>query len=281
MNDLRAKSRGVHRQRARRRAGTSRSPPTRRRSSSPRRRAPSARRAARSTAPAPCRRSTARSSRTSCSPPRPRRSPTATSRPTATSPSPPPTTPASTRRCSRRRTRGDLALAIALAFNSIGWKSQNILFNLVDSILGEPLIAGALDGEDPSLVSATITNSTIHAGGNVDVSADGAALLNATVSNAADSTASALFNAKGKAVGLAVAQNKVSSKALATIDGLGRHRRRRPRRARRATTPAIFSNIKIVSSSQTTNDGGTEVLQDEINNFIDGVNSSRATARRT
>ena len=35
--------------------------------------------------------------------------------------------------------------------------------------------------------------------------------LNATVSNAADSAASALFNANGKALGLVVAQNKVSS----------------------------------------------------------------------
>ena len=31
----------------------------------------------------------------------------------------------------------------------------------------------------------------------------------------------------------------------------------------------VYSNIKIVSSSITTNDGGTEVLQDEINNFLD------------
>ena len=36
---------------------------------------------------------------------------------------------------------GDTAVAITLAFNSLGWKSQNILFNLVDAILGSPIIA--------------------------------------------------------------------------------------------------------------------------------------------
>ena len=176
-------------------------------------------------------------------------------------------------------TSGDLALNISLAFNSLGWKSQNILFNLADAILGSPMIAGALDGEDPSLVSATITSSTIDAGGDVTVSADGAALLNATVSNAADSAASALFNATGKAIGIAVAQNKVSTKSLATITG-GSATAGGDLAVTARDEAGIFSNVKIVSSSQTTNDGGTKVLQDEINNFLDGVDfiSSDAAA---
>ncbi|HZI44062.1 MAG TPA: hypothetical protein VFD53_02515, partial [Ilumatobacter sp.] len=166
---------------------------------------------------------------------------------------------------------GDLAFSISLAFNSLGWDSQNFLFNLIDTILGDPLIAdAALHGEDPALVSATITGSTVDAGGAINVTAVGATLLNATVSNAADSTASALFNATGKALGFVVAQNKVSSQAVATIDDssvsaggeLTIH----------ATDEAgIWSNIKIVSSSQTTNNGGLPVLQDEINNFLDGA----------
>ena len=48
---------------------------------------------------------------------------------------------------------------VTLAFNSIGWKSQNILFNLIDTILGDPLIANAFgnaaarrdDRADPQL----------------------------------------------------------------------------------------------------------------------------------
>ena len=120
---------------------------------------------------------------------------------------------------------GDTAVSISLAFNSLGWKSQNILFNLVDAVLGSPIVSGALDGEDPVARLGDDQELDDHAGGNLTVTADGAALLNATVSNAADSAAAALFNATGKAIGLAVAQNKVSSEALASIDGL---RRRRP-----------------------------------------------------
>ena len=33
------------------------------------------------------------------------------------------------------------AVAITLAFNSLGWNSQNFLFNLVDTMLGDPPIA--------------------------------------------------------------------------------------------------------------------------------------------
>ena len=61
----------------------------------------------------------------------------------------PPTRLASTPRLLASVHSGDLAFVVSLAFNSLGWKSQNILFNLVDTILGEPLIAGALDGEEP------------------------------------------------------------------------------------------------------------------------------------
>ena len=105
------------------------------------------------------------------------------------------------------------------------------------------------------------------------VNAVNAARLNSTVSNAADSVASAMFNAKGKSVGGILASNKVSTLASATVDD--------------ATIDAggdvavtasdeagIYSNVKIVSSSITTNDGGTAVLQDEINNFVDADYSS-------
>ena len=165
---------------------------------------------------------------------------------------------------------GDTAVNVSLAFNSIGWKSQNILFNLADSILGEPLIAGAMGGESPSLVSATITGSTIEAGGDLTVLADGAALLNATVSNAADSTASALFGATGKAVGIVVAQNKVSTKTVASITG-GSATADGDLFVVAHDETGIFSNVKIVSSSITTNNGGVPVLQDEIDNFTSGV----------
>ena len=122
LNDVRAEVAAVDRQRrrhGRQRRGARR--PSRPRSP-PRRRARSRRPAARLTAAARCRRSTARSRRTSSSRRRTPRSPTARStidgqRRASRRATP----PRSTRRCRSRRRRGDLAVSIALAFNTIGW----------------------------------------------------------------------------------------------------------------------------------------------------------------
>ncbi len=66
---------------------------------------------------------------------------------------------------------GATGAAIVLAFNSIGWKPSNILFNAVDALLGDPLISSAFNGEQPAATSAALTNSTVaFAGGDVAVS---------------------------------------------------------------------------------------------------------------
>ena len=123
-------------------------------------------------------------------------------------------------------TAGD-GFGFTLAFNSIGWKAQNFLFNTVDALLGDPLVSSAFNGEQPAATTASVTGSTLNVTGNVTVSADNAALINATVSNAASSVASALYGAKGKSVGAIVASNKVSSLAQATVTSSGVTRRRR------------------------------------------------------
>ena len=43
---------------------------------------------------------------------------------------------------------GDTAVAFTLAFNSLGWQPQNVLFNAIDALLGDPLISEAFDGEE-------------------------------------------------------------------------------------------------------------------------------------
>jgi hypothetical protein len=45
---------------------------------------------------------------------------------------------------------GDLAVSLALAFNTVGWSTQNLLFNIVDTVLGDPLIAEALGANTQS-----------------------------------------------------------------------------------------------------------------------------------
>ena len=79
------------------------------------------------------------------------------------------------------------AIGIMLAFNSIGWKPSNILFNAVDALLGDPLISSAFDGAQPASTLAHIDNTTVDAA-DIDVSADNLAQINSTVSNAATSS---------------------------------------------------------------------------------------------
>src|SRR5260221_5124252 len=66
---------------------------------------------------------------------------------------------------------------VTLAFNSIGWKPQNILFNAVDAIISEPAISSAFRGEGPSGASASISGSTVSASEGVSVIASAGATL--------------------------------------------------------------------------------------------------------
>src|SRR5262249_5977516 len=71
------------------------------------------------------------------------------------------------------KTHSDTAkgLALTLAFNSIGWKGQNVLFNTIDALLGDPLISNALGGTVASGAHAFLTDTPVTADGAVTVSA--------------------------------------------------------------------------------------------------------------
>ena len=73
------------------------------------------------------------------------------------------------------------AIGAVLAFNSIGWKPSNILFNAVDALLGDPLISTAFDGEQPSDAQAYIRDTTVDSAGGVDGDGRRPAQFNATV----------------------------------------------------------------------------------------------------
>ncbi|MDA0839143.1 MAG: hypothetical protein O2857_15315 [Planctomycetota bacterium] len=104
----------------------------------------------------------------------------------------------------------------SIAFNSMGWDPGNVLFAALDALLGT-----SLGTEDPVQVLAFIVNSSVTAGGDLTVIARSEAQLNATISNAAESTASSLFGASGMAVSGILASNMVSSAARAYIDYTG------------------------------------------------------------
>ncbi|ETR66048.1 MAG: hypothetical protein OMM_13325, partial [Candidatus Magnetoglobus multicellularis str. Araruama] len=75
---------------------------------------------------------------------------------------------------------GDKAIGVTLAFNTIGWEAQNILFQTIDALLGTEI-----GNENPAETVAYIEDTALTIAGDVSVTADNSALLNATISNAA------------------------------------------------------------------------------------------------
>src|SRR5690606_24338953 len=163
---------------------------------------------------------------------------------------------------------GDTAQALSLAFNSVGWKPQNILFNAIDAILGDPLISEAFNGEQPARAHAYISGSTVDVDGDVSVAAFNNAQLNATTSNAAESNASALKGANGKAFGGVLSSNKVSGEARAWVDDGSTITAGGGVSVNAEDNTGIYANTKVVSSSITTNDGGASAIQETLNDLV-------------
>ena len=169
-----------------------------------------------------------------------------------------------------RTDTGEKGGGVTLAFNTLGWEAQNLLVNTFDALIGDPLYAGAFGGEVPARAHAEVSNTPIDAAGAINVHADNAAQLNATVSNAASSAASALFDAGGWSAAGLLASNKVSTSAKAYIDNSAQ--------AEDLNNPdvnadgsiaitasdnaGIYANVKLVSSSISTNDGGASILDE-------------------
>ncbi|MEA5569032.1 DUF4347 domain-containing protein [Anabaena sp. UHCC 0399] len=161
-------------------------------------------------------------------------------------------------------TTGNQGVGVAIAFNTLGWKTQNLLYNTIDALLGTNI-----GNEQPATAKAYIQNSQIQVGANLNVLANSQTQLNATVSNAATSVASALFNATGMSVGAILASNKVSSAAQAYIEQpIGTVQVGDTLTISAQDNVGIYSNSKIVSSSITTNVGGADILDNKIKQFL-------------
>ena len=116
-----------------------------------------------------------------------------------------------------RTTSAGLSVSVTLAFNTLGWEPQNILFNLVDALIGSSEIADAFDGDTGAGAKAYLFDSTVDATGSLSVTADASATLDSLVTNVADSVSIAYTNATSAGYGVVVSLNKVSSEAEATI----------------------------------------------------------------
>ena len=139
-----------------------------------------------------------------------------------------------------------LAIGVTLAFNTVGYQAQNVLFAAIDALVGTNL-----GDAQPAAMRATVTDSDIRAAGSVTVKADNQAYINAYLSNDTSSEASAATGndadetsgqgtagtagtaggagktaapkPKGLALGFVLASNMVSSLADAHISGAGRN----------------------------------------------------------
>ena len=122
----------------------------------------------------------------------------------------------------------DKSLGFVAVFNTIGWKPSNLLFNLVDAILGDPLTSTAFNGDaTPSAARAFIRDTTVTATGALTVAATQAAKLTATAGNegladaALDAVLMTAWQTNGLAGGGLLASNKVNTTAEASLSFTG------------------------------------------------------------
>ena len=127
-------------------------------------------------------------------------------------------------------------VSLVLVFNSIGWKSSNLLFNLIDAIIGDPLISSAFNGEQPSEAIAYIRDSNVHAAGNLAVTAAQAAQITAVGGNenVADAEVDIAIGSKAQAKGVVGRRGRRVEQGRHEGAGVHRvHRRARHDRGRR------------------------------------------------
>ena len=156
-------------------------------------------------------------------------------------------------------TSGDTAVGVTLAFNSIGHDAQNVLFNTIDTLIGDPAIADAFDSEGGADARAFMLNSSVDAAGQLSVQAAAATELDSVVTNETESAAGALTGAAGAAVGVVFASNRVNSAAVSSVDysdtfsGEKTIETGRGMEVSAADNASIDANIKLSTSSVTEN----------------------------
>jgi len=168
-------------------------------------------------------------------------------------------------------TSGDTGVGVTLAFNTIGWESQNVLFNTVDALIGDPLIANAFGNQSPADARAYIIDSSVDSAGAINLTAKSDMTLNAVVTNETTSAAYALKDASSLAVGAILVSNMVNSAAYAYIDstsGLRTIDADGGVNVFAQDDASILANSKLAAISSTTNDAGISLLTQFADNVI-------------
>ena len=184
-------------------------------------------------------------------------------------------------------TSGGDAIGVTLAFNSVGFNAQNILFNLADAIAGT-----SIGTETPVASIARVTGSTLE-GGSVQITAASTAEINANIV-----TATRAFEViPGKSAG-----TKISVDAVVAMNKIATHVEASDSNA--ASLTATGGSVSVTSSNASDvlskvsaasisiadgfNEKGTSVsvgislsrneIDDQQSAFISGVSDVTATA---
>lgn len=99
-----------------------------------------------------------------------------------------------------------LAIGVTLAFNTIGWQSQNVLFNALDALLGSQI-----GNEQPAQVVLDVVGSSLVAGGDLTLSATAEEDIQSTITNSAAS------DGTGVAAGMVLASNLLSARVKTSV----------------------------------------------------------------
>ncbi len=154
---------------------------------------------------------------------------------------------------------GDTAVGITLAFNTVGWESQNVLFNAVDALLGTQIGTA-----QPDEVLAYVEDTDVNAFRNVTIQAQSQGSIAATTGNEATSAASALYGATGLSTSGVLASNMVNSDAKAYINYTTATTKKVVANGKLTVdaedTASVNANTHMIASSTTTNDGGASIL---------------------
>src|SRR5690606_7473402 len=105
------------------------------------------------------------------------------------------------------------SIGVTLAFNSIGWQSQNFLFNTIDALIGTNI-----GDEQPASVSAKIMNTDVVAGGSISVDVVNDAEIDAQILNAANAIRATVGDSEAISVGAVITMNRLSTTTEASIE---------------------------------------------------------------
>ena len=177
-----------------------------------------------------------------------------------------PTPPRSRRPRPARPTPRRTPSRCASRLNTVGWRANNVLFQLIDALLG----SSYLTEPNPAAARAYALDTPLTAGGDLTVSATNAAAITATLGAEQVSTATnefvikAQWGAKGLAAGAALASNKVNGLAEASVRFTGAAR----------GTVAVTGALTVAAADSATISSDSSVVSTAVStNNLDAVKS--------